>query len=383
MRVAALILGILAGLATYPLASYAYAFLALGGANNAAVIYLVPLVMFVGGGLALNAPGAACLFLLGGAAALLVIGNNFGYVVNFITIGPVLLSGLGGLFALGAAFNPPAAENQIRINNRERETGAAGDPVLQAQEPHTGYDRAKWQALVKYDPEIQRVAQQINQLGDKWVDVLAADYLILNDKSYLPQIIRKILNDAKEASRCQEEAQQAAALAEAAAAEGQRLRDEEWERKAAAWKESKLARWGVVSAIWLIVFAGAGYLGWQYLNKQNEGIDLEPGTYVEARATCQTASNSVLLEFDGKQFFHGRFCPAPIEGLSGDRLVITRQCSEDGTNYASQTDTFMIQNPTEFVLQNGVGEFHYRFCEQADLPEMWRSNQPSADATKQ
>ncbi|WP_315742079.1 hypothetical protein [Bradyrhizobium sp. SZCCHNR1075] len=380
MRVAALVMGILAGLSTFPLASYAYAFLALGGANRGVVIYLLPVAMFVGGGLALNAPGAACLFLLGGAGTLLFIGSNFGYAINFITIGPVVLSGLGGLLALGAAFNPPGKEG-VRIDKREAGSSTPSAPAFQPQASHSGYDRAKWQALVKYDPEIQRVAQQIGQLGDKWIDVLAADYLSLNDKSYLPQIIRKILNDAKEERRRQEEAEEAAKRVVAATAEERRIRDEEWARRVSAWKESALARWGIFCAVWGVVIAEAGYFGWRYL-EQNSEVELEPGTYVEARATCQNASNSVLLEFDGKKFFHARFCPASVEGLSGDRLVITRQCSEDGTNYASQTDTFIIQSPTEFVLQNGFGEFHYRFCEQGDLPEMWRSNPSSADTSR-
>jgi hypothetical protein len=64
------------------------------------------------------------------------------------------------------------------------------------------YDRAKWAALLKYDEEIARVADRIRPLGDRWVDELAHDYLVLNDKQYLRKIEDKIFADARaEAAR--------------------------------------------------------------------------------------------------------------------------------------------------------------------------------------
>ena len=59
------------------------------------------------------------------------------------------------------------------------------------------YDRRKWQALLKYDPEIAKVANKLRELGDEWVDEFAKSYLAINDKSYLPTIVNQIIVDAR------------------------------------------------------------------------------------------------------------------------------------------------------------------------------------------
>jgi hypothetical protein len=64
-----------------------------------------------------------------------------------------------------------------------------------------GFDRNKWNALMKYDPEIAQVATKLEALGQHRVDEFAKAYLAINDKSYLPVIVKKIIDDArKEAS---------------------------------------------------------------------------------------------------------------------------------------------------------------------------------------
>jgi hypothetical protein len=60
------------------------------------------------------------------------------------------------------------------------------------------YDRVKWDALVRYDPEISRIAEALRPYGQKYTDELASAYLALNDKAYLPMIIKKILESAKQ-----------------------------------------------------------------------------------------------------------------------------------------------------------------------------------------
>ena len=59
------------------------------------------------------------------------------------------------------------------------------------------FDREKWQALERYDPEIATIANKLRVLGDKWVDEFARAYLAPNDKKYLPNIVQKIIDDAR------------------------------------------------------------------------------------------------------------------------------------------------------------------------------------------
>jgi hypothetical protein len=59
------------------------------------------------------------------------------------------------------------------------------------------FDREKWQALERYDPELAMIASKLRVLGDKWVDEFARAYLALNDKKYLPNIVQKIIDDAR------------------------------------------------------------------------------------------------------------------------------------------------------------------------------------------
>ncbi len=59
------------------------------------------------------------------------------------------------------------------------------------------YDRAKWHALLKYDGDIARVAERLNVLGQHRVDEFAKAYLAINDKSYLPIILEKIIAQAR------------------------------------------------------------------------------------------------------------------------------------------------------------------------------------------
>jgi hypothetical protein len=59
------------------------------------------------------------------------------------------------------------------------------------------YDRTKWDALVRYDPDIKRIVEVLSQYDTKYVDQFASAFMALNDKAYLPQIIEDILARAK------------------------------------------------------------------------------------------------------------------------------------------------------------------------------------------
>lgn len=71
------------------------------------------------------------------------------------------------------------------------------------------YDQEKWRTLLQYDKEIALAAEKLRPLGEKWVDQFAHDFLALNDKRYLRDIIRKVITDARQAADLAERAARA------------------------------------------------------------------------------------------------------------------------------------------------------------------------------
>ena len=63
--------------------------------------------------------------------------------------------------------------------------------------PPKPYDVDKWSALLKCDDDLAKVAEKLRLLGENCVDELARSYLLLNDKQYLPDIVRRIIADAR------------------------------------------------------------------------------------------------------------------------------------------------------------------------------------------
>src|SRR5258707_9725060 len=86
------------------------------------------------------------------------------------------------------AVVPPEAEEEEGAG-RENVTG-----------PYS-YDRQEWRALLGSDADISRVAKVLECYGQKYVDEFAVAYLALNDKDYLPAILRKIVASASRDSR--------------------------------------------------------------------------------------------------------------------------------------------------------------------------------------
>jgi hypothetical protein len=73
-----------------------------------------------------------------------------------------------------------------------RSSGGTSNPQL---EP--GFDADKWNALIKYDPDIKRIVEALSPYGPMYVEQFAKAFMPLNDKNYLPQIIQDILATAK------------------------------------------------------------------------------------------------------------------------------------------------------------------------------------------
>lgn len=81
---------------------------------------------------------------------------------------------------------------------RRFEPPIVDQPAEEATRGRYSYDRKKWDALVEFDDDIGRVAKALQPYGDKYIDQFAAAYLALNDKQYLPAIVQKILETAKQ-----------------------------------------------------------------------------------------------------------------------------------------------------------------------------------------
>jgi hypothetical protein len=92
-----------------------------------------------------------------------------------------------GIWAFGALLAPA----------QDREEESLQIAAERSIELDGTYDRNRWDALVKYDPDIANVASEVAPFGRKWLDELARSYLALNDKRYLSAIRDKILADAQ------------------------------------------------------------------------------------------------------------------------------------------------------------------------------------------
>lgn len=211
MKIAALILGILAGLSGLPVATMGHALVGAGGGSGGSILYLLPIASFLGAGLALNAPAASGALLLLSALFWFILGAQLGYGVNIITIGALALNGVAGFLALAAW----GQENSSVAEPTSQLLGASTTPSLQVDHsqavaigtsPSTPfgsatayqYDQAKWKALVEFDPEIARIESTLRPYGQKYVDQFAAGYLILNDKAYIQNIIQKVIETARQ-----------------------------------------------------------------------------------------------------------------------------------------------------------------------------------------
>src|SRR5260370_19489998 len=78
---------------------------------------------------------------------------------------------------------PPKADEDERAD-RDNATGLYS------------YDKQRWRALLSSDADISRLTMALAPYGQKYVDELAAAYLVLNDNDYLPMILRNIIASA-------------------------------------------------------------------------------------------------------------------------------------------------------------------------------------------
>ncbi len=201
------------------------------------------------------------------------------YLLGFGVIGKVFILPIG----VAAAFAFFAARSGLQSAPAMSSGNASSQTSNHTSNANTPFDRAKWNALLQYDKDISAVAEKLKPLGEKWVDELASSYLALNDKTYLPEIERKIVVAARaeaednERQRIYREEQQKASLqAQERLAEARRKQFELWRDR--LWKYKV-----VVGGILLGLVVGGGY--WSYQKQETEKlIAAERQRETEARA---------------------------------------------------------------------------------------------------
>ena len=102
-------------------------------------------------------------------------------------------------------------------------------------------------------------------------------------------------------------------------------------------------------------------------------VPLQRGAYVNDESPCGTASNSVLMWYNGRFFSAGRMSH-----------VIPRATKEQNVFTSTMIDAEGDTDPVKVILL-GRGHFLWsskfgaqkkRFCSDAALPEMWRHMTP-------
>lgn len=69
--------------------------------------------------------------------------------------------------------------------------GGSFAPTPQAA-PATSDHAARWNTLVEYDPELREARNKLAAYGKPYVELLAREFLSVNDKQYLPAMVSRI-----------------------------------------------------------------------------------------------------------------------------------------------------------------------------------------------
>jgi hypothetical protein len=169
MRVAALILGILGGLFGLSISFYGQLALSMFSegiqkAFGMLIIYAIPIASLVGGGMAITNAQAAVILMLISAAGWFAVGAFFGYGFNFITMSPMILSGIGGLLALAAANTNGAQKSVVQVT-RQTEPLIRPDPGPSATQRHDktpiDYYPVISRAIANLDPNTEQTRKTL------------------------------------------------------------------------------------------------------------------------------------------------------------------------------------------------------------------------------
>ena len=92
--------------------------------------------------------------------------------------------------------NPEKAVTKLAARAALLSQKATVPKIRSQNEPHLN---EKWRALVKFDEDIAKAADTLRPFGDQWIAELGRGYFALGeDKRYLPNIVEKLVSEAKQ-----------------------------------------------------------------------------------------------------------------------------------------------------------------------------------------
>jgi len=253
MKIAALILGILAGLSGLVVAAFASAMISLasfGGLDSGAValmriiVFALPVASFVAAGLSMQRTRAALWIFAGVSAVWLLIGLQIGSPINFVNATPLLFGVAAAALCYFAEFPMDATNVAAPASPRAaaQMTPPPRRPAPQFRALRAIPDAEKWNALVRFDEDIRASADRLAPFGQRWVDELAAAYMAIGDKSYLPKIETRLRAEAEEEKARLDAEAEAARERAAKRAEADRIRSEQLAREAERIRAEKVVR---------------------------------------------------------------------------------------------------------------------------------------------
>lgn len=143
--------------------------------------------------------GIILMFVGGGLMTVGLIRGRKTVITNVVQVSSVPGHAMQANIPVDTSADQITASRRIEppaYNPQQRDF--APSPRMIDVTPNASYDQTKWAALVRYDDDIARVAKALEAYDKKYTDEFAAAYLVLNDKAYLPMIIKKILASAKQ-----------------------------------------------------------------------------------------------------------------------------------------------------------------------------------------
>lgn len=191
--------------------------------------WLAPLATIVGGIVTFSKPSVGGLIL--GVSALL-----HWHLLGFGQAGKLFVLPIGATAVLALfARSSTRSEADLVVAQLHRDPVDASPANMSATATATTttrttigptFDRAKWEALLKYDDDVASVAEKLRPLGPKWLDEFASSYLALNDKQYISSIEQKIVAAASAAAKAEAERQEQALIRVRQQEEAERLERE-------------------------------------------------------------------------------------------------------------------------------------------------------------
>lgn len=137
------------------------------------------------------------------------VGIGLGVLVGTVLLGAFSLGLLGILvnliwaFVYNKMYTTKLIDAGYEISDSTETARRAGDALgiqrskLVQSSSIKDFDGRKWNALLQYDPDIKRIADELARYDQKYVDQFASAFMALNDKNYLPQIVQTILATAR------------------------------------------------------------------------------------------------------------------------------------------------------------------------------------------